>query len=183
MAPRESSFNPNTLRQAIVAAQSAAGTANTALSTATTAQATADDAGNQADFATAVGLTAQFIALNEAWIDYTPVLSATVGTITAHTAKGKYKRIGHTVFMSASANITNNGTASNSLIISLPVAVAPPGLGNSVASVGAGMRGDGKAVMWVVSPAAQIAVGLLYDGTYPGLAGFSLDLSITYVVL
>ena len=56
------------------------------------------------------------------WTTYTPVLTATSGSITSYTSSGRYTRIGKTVVVWFTYNITNNGTGSATVDVSLPVA-------------------------------------------------------------
>lgn len=57
-----------------------------------------------------------------AWTDYTPTIAADSGTFTSVTATGRYMKIGKTVFIRASVQFTNIGTAAGFWSFSLPFA-------------------------------------------------------------
>src|SRR5687768_17034436 len=56
------------------------------------------------------------------WTAYTPSVSAGVGAFGSASATGRYTQIGKTVLFSLAATITNNGTGSGYVIVTLPVA-------------------------------------------------------------
>lgn len=57
-----------------------------------------------------------------AWTDYTPTIAADSGTFTSVTATGRYLKIGKTVFIRASVQFTNIGTAAGFWSFTLPFA-------------------------------------------------------------
>lgn len=57
---------------------------------------------------------------NTAWTTYTPTVTAGSGTWTSGTASGAYKIIGKTVFLKLRYEVTTAGTATGSIIWSLP---------------------------------------------------------------
>lgn len=59
---------------------------------------------------------------NLAWTTYTPTVTASSGTPTTVSATGRYKIIGKTIVVQASATVTSVGTAINAMKISLPFA-------------------------------------------------------------
>lgn len=60
-----------------------------------------------------------------AWTDWTPTYSASSGTLTSVTTQSaKYSQVGKTVTLQVECKITNKGTATNNLGISLPVTAA-----------------------------------------------------------
>jgi hypothetical protein len=57
-----------------------------------------------------------------AWTAYTPVVTATSGTITTLGAvSGRYKTLGKTVFVQMDITITTNGTGTGAVVATLPV--------------------------------------------------------------
>lgn len=59
-----------------------------------------------------------------AWDSYTPTLTASSGSFTTTSASGRYKQIGKTVFFEVDVTITNKGTASGVLQVTLPFTAA-----------------------------------------------------------
>lgn len=59
-----------------------------------------------------------------AWTSYTPTVSAQSGTITTSSATGRYRQIGKIVVAQMDVILTTVGTATGSLIVSLPVTAA-----------------------------------------------------------
>jgi len=54
------------------------------------------------------------------WTAYTPVATAQTGTITSYVSSGIFMKLGKMVFFRATVNITNKGTGSDYLKITLP---------------------------------------------------------------
>ena len=86
--------------------------------------------------------------INEnAWTTFTPTLSAGSGSITTSSASGRYRRLfGRTIVANMRATLTTVGTASSSLIFTLPVnadATTPVAVlhGREVATNGGGVCG------------------------------------------
>lgn len=55
-----------------------------------------------------------------AWTGYTPTVTAGAGTPTTVTATGKYKKIGRVVHFQHKVTVTDKGTASGAMIVTLP---------------------------------------------------------------
>lgn len=106
---------------------------------------------------------------NNAWIDYTPTIAATSGTITTASASGRYLRRGNIIFLRLNIVVTTNGTGAGALTATLPV--------NSVGSIGSMMNGKelaltGKQVAgFIDGGGTSTAAFQFYDGTYPGANG------------
>ena len=64
---------------------------------------------------------AELNAIGEAWISYTPAISQGVG-ITKTVDYAKYTQVNKIVVVSVALNCTSAGTASNTILITLPVA-------------------------------------------------------------
>jgi hypothetical protein len=56
------------------------------------------------------------------WTSYTPVVTAQTGTVTSYISSGQYTRINNLVIYEYAITITNIGTATNSMRVSVPVA-------------------------------------------------------------
>jgi hypothetical protein len=112
------------------------------------------------------------------WIDWTPVITAASGTITAYTATGKYKVQDLTVYYQIEINISNNGTGSGAVVSTLPFSVPL----NSGVGIGRELLVNGKSLT-----ATQIALAttmsiLNYDNTYPAASGCRLILNGSYII-
>lgn len=68
---------------------------------------------------------AAIAAINAAWTAWTPTITASTGTITTKSAVARFKQIGKTVFFSADITITNAGSGTDFLVITVPVAERP----------------------------------------------------------
>jgi hypothetical protein len=86
----------------------------------------------QADSTAATGL----VWNNAAWISYTPTVTSSSGSITSYTSEGRYQRIGKTCLVTVTVSITNVGTASGAMIVTLPF--------TSKGSVGVAYMGTGR---------------------------------------
>jgi hypothetical protein len=65
--------------------------------------------------------TAGLTVKEPAWQTYTPTVTASTGTITTlGTVSGRYKKLGRTLHVNASATITTNGTGAGQLLITIP---------------------------------------------------------------
>ena len=112
------------------------------------------------------------------WIDWTPVITAASGTITAYTAIGKYKVQDQTVYYQIEINISNNGTGSGAVVSTLPFLVPI----NSCVGIGRELLINGKSLT-----ATQIALVstmsiLNYDNSYPGVNGCRLIVNGSYII-
>jgi hypothetical protein len=112
---------------------------------------------------------------------YTPSVTSGAGSITSFTASGSYTKIGRVVYVRVAVIITNNGTGSGSLVVSLPFTAAPD---PANPSIGTGRENavTGKQLQWIISPLSSTGVVFIFDNTYPGGTNHSLLLSATYHV-
>ena len=119
-----------------------------------------------------------YVLTDGVWTTYTPTFSASSGTFTTASVSGWYKKVGNVIFFTISFTITTNGTASGSVVLSLPTFA---NISPCVAS--------GKAVgVSNKSLSASCAAGTTgmtvtnYDGTYPGSNGEILNISGSYQI-
>jgi hypothetical protein len=111
-------------------------------------------------------------ASNGTW---TPVVTPTTGTLTAHTATGSYSKVGRIVNFTAIISITTNGTAAGALGMTLPFASAA---GFAGAGRENGVNGN---MLQVFSASASGSCTIwTYNNLYPGVNGGSLVVSGTY---
>ncbi len=112
-----------------------------------------------------------------AWTAYTPTVAPVSGALTTYATSGRFKKLGRTVFVQFTINITTNGTAAGGLNVSLPIAAAA----FNYTLAGRENSSSGKSLVSVVSagPAANCFVAN-YDATYPGSNGASITLSGVY---
>jgi parallel beta-helix repeat protein len=108
------------------------------------------------------------------YINYTPTVGSQIGTITSYTATGKYYQLGYLIFVQVTITITNNGTGSGGLNVSLPFVA---GVGGTV---------SGRNTTTGISAVGDIAVGSpnasVFDtsNNYPIGTGQTLSLSGFY---
>lgn len=110
-----------------------------------------------------------------AWTAYTPTISALSGSITSATGSGRFLKVGRRVHFYASANITDNGTGSNTLLISLPVEAQAA---NNVFGVGRDST-SGTLCLWFNFTATNAYVQTT-GGAYPGATGRVINISGVY---
>lgn len=102
------------------------------------------------------------------WSTYTPVVSSSAGAITSYTASGRYQQIGKTVFVAIDVSITNNGTGSAAVNITLPVTANA-----AIVQILSGSEAQttGKAIKGIIGTAggfSNTAANVRnYDNTYP----------------
>ena len=113
--------------------------------------------------------------LNSAWTSYTPVVTATAGTITGYTALGIFKQIGKTINVQMQLTITNVGSASGYIVSTLPVA--------SVGSMSQALSGrevgtTGNAISGIIA-GGNVRISY-YNNLFPGGTGSQLNLGGTY---
>lgn len=105
-----------------------------------------------------------------AWNSYTPTVTAGSGTFTSVTATVYYKCIGKTCFLRGSLTVTTNGTAAAYIRLSLPAAVT------AIATQAGGARIQNTSQTVTLGITSEPAAYLhLYDGTYPGASGRTID--------
>ena len=110
------------------------------------------------------------------WTAYTPSVSAGAGTLTSVSASGRYKQIGKTVFVTIYINITNNGTGSSYISVTLPVTTSAA-LEQTMAGR---MPLNGAVVGTRIFGASTNMVIQRYDGQYPGGNGSIIVLNGAY---
>lgn len=113
------------------------------------------------------------------WVQYTPTVTASSGTLGTHTAEAWYIRRGNIVQIKMQINITTNGTAAGYLDATIPI--------NAVGYIGSMLTGrertTNKAITAFVDGGGATASRILfYDGTYPGGNGYILTFSGFYEV-
>lgn len=108
--------------------------------------------------------------------NWTPVPTSLGGTITSYTSSGIYVKIGALVFVSFTVTITNNGTGSDTVIISgLPFS-------SQSASAGCGREiGHTEKQVSLQIGATGTALAMLNsDGTYPAATGYVFRCALSY---
>lgn len=120
-------------------------------------------------------LYSDIAALDSSWTAYTPTISATSGAFTAVAGSGRYKQVGKTVFFTATATITTNGTAAGSLLISLPAAAKAA---NTTFGSGRDATAGGLC-LWFNASTTNAYVQTT-GGAYPGADGRSISISGSY---
>jgi len=101
-----------------------------------------------ADSAEATGLKwAAAASPSYTWTSYTPTVTASSGTITSTTAAGQYLQIGKMMTVIVDVNITNAGTGSANLRVTVPVNIVNgnvtgryPGYGTETAATGKSLQ-------------------------------------------
>ena len=63
------------------------------------------------------------------WLDYTPTVTTTAGTLTTYTASGNWTLIGKVLIIKFVVSLTDIGTGTGSLIVSTPQPVAGVSIG------------------------------------------------------
>lgn len=136
---------------------------------------------------TGAGVTFPVIASNSTDVNtlddyrrgtYTPVVTANTGTFTTVSAIARYTKIGNMVYVSFEVVITTNGTAAGSILVSLPFNAAA-----TYSNVGAGIQvSTAKSVTALIQPGLGSARLFLYDGTYPGGSGVTIEGTLVYSV-
>lgn len=102
------------------------------------------------------------------WSTYTPTATAGAGTITSYSAIGDYTQINDVVIVEFSVTLTNNGTASGNIRLSLPV-TPTSAVGNLC--IGFGFENAISGFMCQVALETGQAVIRKYDYSYPGGTG------------
>lgn len=109
---------------------------------------------------------------------YTPTVAATSGTITSYTSTGRYTRVGRLVLAQTVTTITNNGTGTGAITISLPFTnggEVATGSGRENAATGSQLQAN-------LSAGATVMVVRTYNNSYPGGTNYALLVSIAYSV-
>lgn len=114
-----------------------------------------------------------------AWTSTSSAVGSTSGTITTSSGSARYLKVGKTVHVNLTGNISNNGTGSGRVTMQLPFAVV------SVSGVIAVMAGaelgiTGKSVQaFALAGSTTLNIAFL-DFTYPGANGAQFNISGTY---
>jgi hypothetical protein len=116
------------------------------------------------------------------WVEYTPTISATSGTITAYTAEGKYIKRGKLLTVSASVNISNNGTGAGVIMVSLPAATIGTTLGGTLLP-GRERNLLNVALTAYIESATSSAEVMTYNALYPGGTGAAITFSGSYEIV
>jgi hypothetical protein len=117
---------------------------------------------------------------DNAWIQYTPTLSATSGTLTTAAANMYYIRRGNVVYFKTQIIITTNGSASGALLMTVPI----PQVG-SFGTVASGFQRAplGYIVYGWLDGGGDTTMNIkFYDDTYPGADGAVIEVSGFYEV-
>jgi hypothetical protein len=110
---------------------------------------------------------------------WTPVVSASAGTITTYTATGKYTKIGRTVVLSFVVNFVVAGTGAGTIFID----GVPFNAAAAASDGGAGRESANTGYTFGITfgTTSRLYVNK-YDGGYPGLLNDKLPGTITYTV-
>ena len=154
--------------------QCAVGTANNLVQGANVTTVTDASTGLQANrFLNIVGPTGTW---RNVWKTYTPTASSLAGTITTATASGEYLLEDGLVHFRAVVAITNNGTGSNAVRVSLPFTAQADTVFYGVETES---TGRGLAVTTSVDKTLAL-MRFSSDGTYPGAASRTMVISGSY---
>jgi hypothetical protein len=116
---------------------------------------------------------------NNAWSTYTPVVTAGAGTFTTTVPTGRFKTIGKIVHVQIQVAVTTVGTASTTLIATLPSTAVT---GATYVLSGAETIATGKAVKGFIASGASSVVCTFYDNTFPGASGNTVVLTGIYEI-
>lgn len=123
-----------------------------------------------------VGMMNGLMSAFQSWTSYTPTLTSSAGTITAYTVNAaRYMQVGKLVHLHFDITITNNGTGSGYLSLTIPhtPTIVNMGVGREVATTG----------YVFIAQAGGATLGLTrYDNAYIGGTGYRLCGSITYEI-
>lgn len=120
-------------------------------------------------------VNARQIKIAAQWQDWTPVFTATSGTITTYTVNSaKYLQRGKEIQIRLDVTITTNGTAASAITSTLPI----NGVGNGGVLAGRENTVTGKMLQGRVQGA--VLTILNYDNTYPGGNGARIIMSGVY---
>ena len=111
------------------------------------------------------------------WTSYTPTITSQGGSITTYTATGKYLQIDKGMFFIFTVTLSNVGTASGNMIITLPTTA----VGSSAGSVYE-YNTTGKGGPVSIANNASVAISRDYNNTTWFSNGWNLYASIFYEV-
>lgn len=109
-----------------------------------------------------------------AWATYTPTLAAGTGTFTSASASGRWLQIGKILFIQVGVTITTNGSAANTVTLTLPNSLTAAG---SYAIVGRELVVAGKQLQGFTAGSSGTLTIVNYDNSYPGSSGAILAAS------
>lgn len=107
------------------------------------------------------------------WSVYTPTVASTAGAITSYTAAGRFRVEGDITHFQVSVNITDNGSGSGRLNISLPRATS-----SSTVISGRGAAISNKMLQAICQ--GSLAITSTFDGAYPAATGENVIISGSY---
>lgn len=119
---------------------------------------------------------------NEAWVEFTPEVTAQSGTLTSVSSEGgRYKRRGRSVIVQASA-IIDNGTGADGIVFSAPVLIANPGPSALYMGIGRidNLFGDTCRVEAQINVGVHQLLVVRYDGSHPITGSATLVIQIEY---
>jgi hypothetical protein len=99
-----------------------------------------------ADSAEATGLKWGSASPSYAWTSYTPTVTASTGTITSTTSSAQYLQIGKMMVVSIDVLITNAGTGSGNLRVTVPVNIVNGNVNGRFTGYGTETAATGKAL-------------------------------------
>jgi len=111
------------------------------------------------------------------WSSYTPIVTAYFGSITSASAVGRYVQIGKIVIVRISITITSSGNGSGAVLATLPVSASNVGSQNMSGRESAVTR---KALNGLIVAGDNKVQITLYDGSYHGASGYTLEVQGIY---
>jgi hypothetical protein len=116
--------------------------------------------------------------LLSAWTNWTPTITSGGGSITSLTiTTARYKEIGKTLFLDFDFTVTNNGTGSSSILMSVPSGKSAKNINQ--AGAGRELATSGFMLQVYLSGTTTIRI-LRYDNAYPGTTNSQYCGSLTY---
>jgi hypothetical protein len=110
------------------------------------------------------------------WSAFNTTITSQSGTLASASGTLRYRRSYNTVFVNAEITIGNNGTGSNSVLVSLPYTVRTHATGTGRAQL---VSGKGLQV-FAAAGGTNMAIRNSSDGSYPGASGELLVVSLVY---
>ena len=120
------------------------------------------------------------VAAMGVWTAFTPVVTASAGTITTATGVGRYTTINKLVLLNAKLTVTTNGTGSVSIVFTLPVAAASHGV--NYMGVGRETSVAGVGLVSLITAGASTGIVTNATGTYPAGDGYAMQISQAYEI-
>jgi len=117
---------------------------------------------------------------DNAWISYTPTISATSGTITTSSANMSYIRRGNVIYFKSQILITTNGTGAGALQMTVPIAQV-----GSYGTISTGLQRvpTGYTVYgWLDGGGTTTMSIKFYNDVYPGANGAVIEVTGLYEV-